>query len=45
MRIINVKPVKSEQVVKTIDCFVGNGYLQGAGGSLPDVDTDFQRRP
>lgn len=42
MRIINVKPVKSEQVVKTIDCFVGNGYLQGAGGSLPDVDTDFQ---
>ena len=42
MRIINVKPVKSEQAVKTIDCFVGNGYLQGAGGSLPDVDTDFQ---
>lgn len=24
------------------DCFVDSGYLQGPGGSLPDVDNDFQ---
>lgn len=28
--------------VKAIDCHVGKGYLQGASGSLPDVDIDYQ---
>ena len=24
------------------DCFVDQGYIQGPGGGLPDVDIDFQ---
>lgn len=28
--------------MKAMDCYVGDGYLQGPGGSLADVDCDFQ---
>lgn len=42
MKVTSVKLKKSEQPVVTIDCFVDDGYLQGPGGSLPDVDNDFQ---
>lgn len=33
---------KSGKPTKVLDCFVDDGYLQGPGGSLPDVDCDFQ---
>lgn len=42
MKVISVKYKTSSTEVKAIDCFVDSGYLQGPGGSLPDVDTDFQ---
>lgn len=42
MKIITVKPQKSSHPVTVIDCFVDKGYLQGPGGSLPDVDIDYQ---
>ena len=42
MKVISVKHKTSSTKVKAIDCFVGSGYLQGPGGSLPDVDVDFQ---
>lgn len=42
MKVINARYIKSGKTVKAIDCFVDKGYLQGAGGSLPDVDCDFQ---
>ena len=35
MKIISVKPIKSKESVKVIDCFVDGGYLKGAHGSLP----------
>lgn len=42
MQVKSVKIMKSATPVKAIDCFVDGGYLQGPGGSLPDVDCDFQ---
>lgn len=42
MKVISVQHKTSSKAVPTIDCFVDSGYLQGPGGSLPDVDTDFQ---
>lgn len=42
MKVIRIEHKKSTEAVKTIDCFVDSGYLQGPGGSLPDVDVDFQ---
>lgn len=42
MKVISIQHKTSSKVVPTIDCFVDSGYLQGPGGSLPDVDTDFQ---
>lgn len=42
MKVLSVTPINSRQSVQVIDCCVDNGYLQGPGGSLPDVDTDFQ---
>lgn len=42
MKVLNIKQFKSKTPVKAIDCFVGDGYLQGTSGSLPDVDVDFQ---
>jgi DNA polymerase-3 subunit alpha len=42
MKVISIQHKTSSKAVSTIDCFVNSGYLQGPGGSLPDVDTDFQ---
>lgn len=42
MKVTKVKTVHSQRPVIATDCFVDKGYLQGPGGSLPDVDNDFQ---
>lgn len=42
MKVLSIKYNTSTEAVQAIDCFVDNGYLQGPGGSLPDVDVDFQ---
>lgn len=41
MKIIDIKHKTCAQEVNVIDTFVDKGYLQGPGGSLPDVDIDF----
>lgn len=47
MKVVSATLKTSNTPVKTIDTFVDDGYLQGEGGSLPDVDNDFQsdKRP
>lgn len=35
MKIKSINQLKSETTVQAIDCFVGKGYVQGPGGSLP----------
>ena len=35
MKIIRVQPIKSENPILVVDCFVEKGYVQGARGSLP----------
>lgn len=42
MKVISIINKTSQVPVQTLDCFVDKGYLQGTGGSLPDVDVDFQ---
>lgn len=42
MKVVSVKNKRSKTPVSTIDCYVDQGYLQGPGGSLPDVDIDYQ---
>lgn len=42
MKVTKTRHIKTDIAVKVIDCYVGEGYLQGHGGSLPDVDEDFQ---
>ncbi len=42
MKVTNVKRVHSNAPIQAIDTFVDSGYLQGPGGSLPDVDQDYQ---
>lgn len=42
MKVTKVKQVQSAQPIVVADCYVTDGYLQGPGGSLPDVDTDYQ---
>lgn len=42
MKVISAEVKTSKSPVKTIDTFVDSGYLQGASGSLPDVDIDYQ---
>lgn len=42
MRVKNIKTIKSDKPVEVLECAIENGYLQGSGGSLPDVDIDFQ---
>lgn len=42
MKIIYIKQISSNSPIKTLDCVVGDGYLQGTGGVLADVDIDFQ---
>mgnify|MGYP000096376706 CR=1 FL=1 len=42
MKIIDIKQKSSNNPVKVLDSCVCDGYLQGPGGSLADVDTDYQ---
>ena len=42
MQVISVKHKISNESTTTLDTIVGDGYLQGSGGSLADVDTDYQ---
>lgn len=42
MKIKSVKIRHTNSPVTVLDTFVDKGYLQGPGGSLPDVDCDFQ---
>lgn len=42
MKVTHIEHTHTNKVVKTIDCFVDDGYLQGNSGSLPDVDVDYQ---
>lgn len=35
MKITNINIKKSTKPVRSIDCFVDGGYVQGASGSLP----------
>lgn len=42
MKVVKTKHITSAKSVSVIDCFVDSGFLQGAGGSLPDVDVDYQ---
>lgn len=42
MKVKSIHAIQSKTPVKAVDCFVDSGYLQGPGGSLPDVDQDFQ---
>lgn len=42
MKILSVISKHSQSPITALDCYVDNGYLQGPGGSLPDVDVDYQ---
>ncbi|MEG0455592.1 MAG: DNA polymerase III subunit alpha, partial [Bacteroides sp.] len=42
MRVVSVQSRQSEYPIKVSDAYVGDGYLQGVGGQLADVDIDFQ---
>ncbi len=42
MKVRAVKVKHSNIPTVALDTFVDKGYLQGPGGSLPDVDSDFQ---
>lgn len=42
MKVTAIKHITTSNPVNTLDCFVGDGYLKGAHGSLPDVDCDFE---
>lgn len=42
MKVKSIEIVKTKNPIRAVDCYVDNGYLQGPGGSLPDVDSDFQ---
>jgi DNA polymerase-3 subunit alpha len=42
MKVLSVKQMRSVEPTRAMDCFIDKGYLQGPGGSLPDVDCDFQ---
>lgn len=42
MKIVTIAVVKAIQPITVFDTVVGDGYLQGAGGVLADVDIDYQ---
>lgn len=42
MKVAKVTTKHSSKPQIVADCFIDSGYLQGPGGSLPDVDNDFQ---
>lgn len=42
MKVTSIKHIATKTPVTVLDCFVDNGYLKGAHGSLPDVDQDYE---
>lgn len=42
MKVNSIKRISAASPIKVLDTFIGEGYLQGPGGSLPDVDQDYQ---
>lgn len=42
MKIKHVNIKRGTNPVKVLDCSAGDGYRQGSGGVLADVDIDFQ---
>lgn len=42
MKVQSVKTITSNRPRTVVDCYVNKGYLQGPGGSLPDVDIDYE---
>lgn len=42
MKVRDVTQEKLPKKIEVMDAFVGDGYRQGSGGQLPDVDVDFQ---
>ena len=42
MKIESIRKIESRHIVKAYDCEVGDGYLQGSGKTMSDVDIDFQ---
>lgn len=41
MKVVKINTKTSEHPIMVNDCHIGSGYLQGASGSLPDVDIDY----
>ena len=42
MKVISLKHKTTSNPIPVLDCFIGDGYLKGGHGSLPDVDIDFE---
>ena len=42
MKVKSIKQITTSSPDTVLDCFVGDGYLKTAHGSLPDVDNDFE---
>ena len=42
MKVKKVQLKQSATPIRVADCYVDDGYVQGPGGQLPDVDSDFQ---
>ena len=42
MKIVHIRQEKLTERIPIADSFAGDGYRQGPGGQLPDVDIDFQ---
>lgn len=42
MKIVHIQQEKLPERIPITDSFSGDGYRQGPGGQLPDVDIDFQ---
>lgn len=45
MKIVRIQQEKLPERILITDSFSGDGYRQGPGGQLPDVDIDFQSDP
>ena len=42
MKIVHIQQEQLPERIPISDSFAGDGYRQGPGGQLPDVDIDFQ---
>lgn len=42
MKAVKINHITQNNSIKVLDCFVGDGYLKTAHGSLPDVDCDYE---